>query len=93
MITKETVQHIAGLAKLDLSTDEIDVFAAQMASVVEYFDALKKVDVKNVKPLVTPTQIAQHLREDKMLHGMSAEELMANAPETSGHLFKVPPVV
>jgi aspartyl-tRNA(Asn)/glutamyl-tRNA(Gln) amidotransferase subunit C len=93
MISKENVQQVSHLARLRLTEDELQLLAEQLSSVLDHFQEIVKVDTKGVVPLVTASDIAMYLREDKVERVSDTEKLMQNAPEKSGHLFKVPPVV
>ncbi len=87
------VQSVAHLARLALTADEESAFAAQLNSVVQRFSEVEAVDTHGVVPLITPTDMTLVFREDKKQAFQSAEEAMKNAPERSGNLFRVPPVV
>lgn len=87
------VQSVAHLARLTLSLDEEKAFEAQLSSIVQHFSEVEAVNTSNVEPLITPTDMALVFREDQTGAVQSAEEAMKNAPERSGNLFKVPPVV
>lgn len=93
MLTKEAVEHIAKLARLNLEESEKSAFATQLSAILDSFNEISKVDTNNVEPLITPTDIELHLRADNAEKHGSTEELMQNAPARSGNLFKVPPVV
>ena len=93
MITKETVIKIATLARLQLSDSEVVAYAEQLSATLENFNQIASLDTKNIEPLLTPTEITPHLRIDNAAPGPGAEKILANAPEKSGNLFKVPPVV
>ena len=93
MIKEADLKKVAQLARLKLSDEELSVYPQQFAAILEYFETISKVDTKDVEPLVTPTDMAQFLREDEIKAWPDADKAMANAPEVSGNLFKVPPVV
>ncbi|MFN7905148.1 MAG: Asp-tRNA(Asn)/Glu-tRNA(Gln) amidotransferase subunit GatC [Pseudobdellovibrionaceae bacterium] len=93
MIDQKNIEHIAKLAKLRISEDEAKQYAAQLSKSLEYFDQISQVDVTGVEPMVTPSDIEVFLRDDQVVKTVSSEDLVANAPERLGHLFKVPPVV
>lgn len=93
MIDKATIERIAKLAKLHISDQEAQEFSEQLSKALGYFDQISKVDTKGVEPLISPTQIEGFWREDAAVKELSTEEMMANAPEKVGSLFKVPPVV
>lgn len=93
MIDKATIERIAKLAKLHVSDQEAQEFSEQLSKALGYFDQISKVDTKGVEPLISPTQIEGFWREDVAAKEFSTEEMIANAPEKVGSLFKVPPVV
>lgn len=87
------VKKIANLARLYITPEEEKEYQGQLESIFGYFEQIAKVETTGIEPLVTPSDIEQHLRKDEVLSHDGAEEALANAPEKSGHLFKVPPVV
>ncbi|RME15817.1 MAG: Asp-tRNA(Asn)/Glu-tRNA(Gln) amidotransferase subunit GatC [Bdellovibrio sp.] len=87
------LKKVAQLARLYLSEQEMEEFQKQMKSIFQYFEEIKDIDTKGIKPLVTPTPMEAFFREDEVIQTLSVEEVLQNAPEKSGHLFKVPPVV
>lgn len=87
------VRSVARLARLSLTTEEEKSFETQLNSIVRHFSEVEAVSTKGVEPLVTPTDMSIVFREDKMEVSQTVEEAMKNAPERSGNLFKVPPVV
>ena len=93
MITKETVLKISNLARLELSESEVEAYAQQLTATLENFNQIANLDTKDVEPLLTPSEITPHLRTDTAVAGPGAEKVLANAPDKSGNLFKVPPVV
>lgn len=93
MIDQKSIEHIAQLAKLKMTEEEAKQYATQLSKSLEYFDQISQVDVTGVEPLVTPSEIEVYLRDDVVEKSVDSEELVANAPERMGHLFKVPPVV
>lgn len=93
MISNEIVKKSARLARLNLTLDEVDRFTEQLSLVVEAFAKLQEVDTTGVEPMVTPIEIVQRLRPDEVHPWGGEDEVLANAPERRGNLFKVPPVV
>jgi aspartyl-tRNA(Asn)/glutamyl-tRNA(Gln) amidotransferase subunit C len=99
-LSKETVEQVATLARLKLGENEIADLTDTLSAVLTHFEQIVNVDTKDVKPLITPTDMTLNLREDVVALNESSEEaqalnekLLENAPEKSGRLFKVPPVV
>lgn len=90
---KSDIEHIARLAKLELTEQEMEKFAIDLAPVLKYVDQLKGLATDNLDPLITASDIEYWMREDKVERVTSAEDAVANAPDKAGNLYKVPPVV
>jgi len=94
MISEAEVSRVALLARLSLSADETKKLAEQLSQVLKHFEHVSKIKTDGIEPLVTPTDIEEFWREDKVVPVAHASEAaMQNAPEAVGNLFKVPPVV
>ena len=93
MIDQKTIQHIAKLARLYVTAEEAEVYGDQLTKVLSHFQNISSIDTSGIEPLVTPCEIEIHLRQDVVKKENTAEEMVANAPEKAGNLFKVPPVV
>ena len=93
MVDKETVQKVAKLARLYVKDDEAELYQKQFSKILEYFAALSTIDTSGVEPLRSPIQACSPLRPDIIQKEVSVEEIMKNAPDKKGALFKVPPVV
>lgn len=92
-LDEDTIEKIAKLARLSLTSEEQRFFAEQLTAMLSHFRKIAEVNTVNVDPLVTPSDIQLYLREDRVEEGQGAAAAMVNAPEKSGNLFKVPPVV
>lgn len=90
---KDVIQKIANLARLQLSAEEANAFSEQLSKIIDHFDEISAIDTKGIEPLITPSEIEYTLREDAVKQNFHAEEMVANAPDKQGNLFKVPPVV
>lgn len=93
MIDQKTIENIAKLARLKVNAEEAAEYGDQLSKVLTHFQQISKIDTSNVEPLVTPTEIEFFLREDESFQEISTEEMLKNAPDKAGNLFKVPPVV
>ena len=87
------VKKIAHLARLSITAEEEKLYQEQMSSIFKHFEEIASIDTTGVEPLVTPTDMKLVFRVDKKEILQTVEEAMRNAPEKSGNLFKVPPVV
>lgn len=92
-IDMTTVSHIAKLARLSISEQEAQDYAAQLANVLNHFEQISKIDTKGVEPLITPTEIDQFWRKDEVKQDFKVDAILENAPQKTGNLFTVPPVV
>ena len=93
MITKKDVEHVALLARLELSEVEKENFTEQLNAILEYADALKQLDTTNVQPTAHPLPINNVFREDVARPSIHNGEALANAPEQEDGFFKVPKIV
>ncbi len=93
MIDPKTIQHIAKLARLQITDAEAAEFSVQMEKILLNFQKIENIDTKGIEPMVTPTEIEIFWREDQVVQNFKPEDMVANAPDRAGNLFKVPPVV
>lgn len=93
MISKEQILKIAKLSRLSLNPAEEEGFADQFTAILDYFEQMSKVDTEGVEPLITPTEMEFHWREDSEVKWDVGAQVIESAPDKQGHLFKVPPVV
>lgn len=92
-LTKDEVEHVAKLARIMLTSVEIAEMSHALSVVLDNFAQISNINTDNVIPLVTPVDSGASLREDLVRCEVESEKLLSNAPEKTGRLFKVPPVV
>lgn len=92
MITIQDVEHVAKLARLDLTEEEKVKFSKQLGDVLKYVEQMNEVDTSNVEPLSLVVDFNNVMREDEIHYDCSKEELMMNAPEEENGFFKVPKI-
>ena len=92
MITIKDVEHVAKLARLELTEEEKELYTKQLGDVLKYVDQMNEVDTSNVKPMCQVIDFVNVMREDKVVQEISKEALMSNAPEVEGDFFKVPKI-
>lgn len=92
MITIQDVEHVAKLARLDLTEEEKVKFSKQLGDVLKYVEQMNEVDTTNVEPLSHVVDFNNVMREDEIHYDCSKEELMMNAPEEENGFFKVPKI-
>lgn len=94
-LSKQEIQHIAELARLDLTDEELKKYGSQLSDVLNYIDQLKEVDVNGVEPTAQITGLENVLREDiiKDWNEKEVEEALADAPEKEGRFIKVKRII
>ncbi|NIM97624.1 MAG: Asp-tRNA(Asn)/Glu-tRNA(Gln) amidotransferase subunit GatC [candidate division Zixibacteria bacterium] len=92
-ISLEDVEHVANLAKLELSPEKKIKFQKDLDKVIKYIDQLNKLDTKNVPVTSHVIPIQNVLREDKVLPSLLRGKALANAPKRKDGFFKVPKVI
>jgi aspartyl-tRNA(Asn)/glutamyl-tRNA(Gln) amidotransferase subunit C len=95
VLTREEVGRIAQLARLSLSSDEIDLFSRQLTSILEYAEQLRAVDTQDVPATSHPLALAAPLREDAVRPSLVPTDAIREAPDAdpAAGLFKVPRVL
>ncbi|MBA2286493.1 MAG: Asp-tRNA(Asn)/Glu-tRNA(Gln) amidotransferase subunit GatC [Ktedonobacteraceae bacterium] len=89
MIDRETVQHVARLARLGLSEEDIETFSGQLSVILENIAILREVDVSGVSPLAHASRLSDVMRADQSRPSYAPEALLANAPEQEENCLKV----
>jgi aspartyl-tRNA(Asn)/glutamyl-tRNA(Gln) amidotransferase subunit C len=92
-ISPEQVRDVAKLARLALDQPQLDRFAGQLESILEYVAHIGEVDVSNVEPMAHAVPVANVLREDVVGSSLPLDKVLQNAPDTDGPFFKVPKVI
>jgi aspartyl-tRNA(Asn)/glutamyl-tRNA(Gln) amidotransferase subunit C len=90
-ITREEVLHVARLARLSLSDDEVERFAEQLSAILEAVSKISELDLSDVPPTSHPLDVVNVWAEDEPRPCLSVDEALAHAPEREGNYFKVPP--
>ena len=99
-LSLEEVEHIAKLARLELTEEEKSRYREQLSAILEHVAQLQKLDTASVAPMtsVFPAPAtgqpgdASHLRPDQSRPSLSTDELLKNAPAHEQEQFKIPPV-
>lgn len=92
MITVKDVEHVAKLARLELTEEEKQKFTHQLSNIIDYFNQLNEVDTKDIEPMAHPVPFYNVMREDKVSLTYNRAELLANAPDEEDGYFKVPKI-
>lgn len=92
-ISLAEVEQVARLARLDLSSGEKERMRGELDGILSYIDKLRAVDVEGVEPTSHAVPLANVMREDESRPSFLREDMLANAPERSGDLFRVPRII
>ena len=90
-ITREEVLHVARLARLELSDDEVERFQGQLSAILDAVSKVSELDLADVPPTAHPLEIQNAWAEDEPAPCLPVEAALANAPDRQGDLFRVPP--
>ncbi|MGE5497557.1 MAG: Asp-tRNA(Asn)/Glu-tRNA(Gln) amidotransferase subunit GatC [Syntrophothermus sp.] len=92
-VTRKDVEHIASLAKLNFSNEELDGFTGELNQILGYMEKLNELDTENVEPLSYPVELQNVFRQDVLHKSTATEEGLKNAPDKDEAFFKVPKVI
>lgn len=93
MITRDTVRHVAKLARLELSEQEEAQLTEQLGAILGYVEQLNAVDTEGVEPTAHALPIANVLRSDEPHASLSRDEVLQNAPASEAGMFRVPRIL
>jgi aspartyl-tRNA(Asn)/glutamyl-tRNA(Gln) amidotransferase subunit C len=93
LISREDVAHVARLARLDVTEDELDRFAEQLGAVLEHAADLAALDTAGVPPTAHPYPLANVLRDDVVAPSLDRDEVLAMAPAAEDGRFRVPRIL
>jgi aspartyl-tRNA(Asn)/glutamyl-tRNA(Gln) amidotransferase subunit C len=92
-LTIEEVEHIAELARLELSEEEKSRYREQLSAILDYAARLQTVDTGQIPPTSTVLAERSLLRPDEPVQSLTTEEALRNAPRAEQDQFRVPPVM
>lgn len=93
-VTKDDVQYVANLARLQLTDEEAENFKEDMNDILGYIDQLNELDTEDIEPLEHVTEItASKFRNDEAKEPLSHEDALKNAPDADSDYFRVPRVI
>jgi aspartyl-tRNA(Asn)/glutamyl-tRNA(Gln) amidotransferase subunit C len=89
MIDREMVQHVAKLARLGLSEEDVETFGSQLSVILENIRILQEADVSGVSPTAHASRLTNIMRQDVPRPSYPPEVLLANAPDQEDNCLKV----
>ncbi|MNP27173.1 Aspartyl/glutamyl-tRNA(Asn/Gln) amidotransferase subunit C [compost metagenome] len=92
-ISNNDVQHVAKLARLNLTSEEEQILTGQLNAILKYAEKLNELDTEDIEPTTHVLHVSNVMREDETKESLSIEQVMRNAPEEEDGQFKVPAVM
>ena len=92
-VTPDQVRHIANLARIAMSDEELERLVPELNNILGWVEQLGEVDTEGVEPLATVIEQKLRLRDDKVTDGDRRDEILANAPDAEHGFFAVPKVI
>jgi aspartyl-tRNA(Asn)/glutamyl-tRNA(Gln) amidotransferase subunit C len=93
MITPEDVEHVAELARLELTAGEKEQFITQLNHILTYVEKLNELDTTSVEPTSHVLPMSNVLRDDEVQSSLERDLALQNAPQESHFFFKVPRII
>jgi aspartyl-tRNA(Asn)/glutamyl-tRNA(Gln) amidotransferase subunit C len=90
-ISRDQVLHVARLARLDLSEDEIERLTGELGAILDAVSKVAELDLADVPPTSHPLDLVNAWAEDEPHASLPLEDVLRNAPAAEGSLFRVPP--
>lgn len=92
-LTKEDVEHIAHLARLEVSDDEIAEYVAKLSGIIDFVAQLGELETSAVEPMAHPLEMSQRLRDDTVTEQDQRDDLQRNAADVNDGYYIVPRVI
>lgn len=93
MLSSDDVQKVATLARLKLTSDELEQIGQQLDGILGYVAVLDEVDVSEIEPMAHVADVANAFRDDEIRPSLPREESLSNAPKSDGRYFLVPQIL
>ena len=93
MITTKEVEHISWLARLKVNEEQLEGYAQQLNSILDYFAQLDEVETKDVEPTYHVIDVNNVFRDDVITPSLSQDEAISNAPKKQDGYFKAPRII
>lgn len=92
-LSREDAAYVARLARIDLTDEELDLYAVQLAAVLDHAAQVEALPTADVAPSSHPLPLRNVLRDDEVLPSVSREEVLGQAPSVESGRFRVPPIL
>jgi aspartyl-tRNA(Asn)/glutamyl-tRNA(Gln) amidotransferase subunit C len=91
-LSMEEVQHIAMLARLELTGEELEHYREQLSAILDHVASLQQLDTENIPPMSAVFSGDSHLRADESRPSLPPGQILGNTPHKADGQFKIPPV-
>jgi len=88
-LSRDDVLHIAKLARLGLSDEDVPRFQEQLSEILDHFESLRALDTEGVPPTAYPLPLESVMRDDVVGPSLPVADVLANAPRAEGDAFRV----
>lgn len=92
-IKSDTVKHVANLARLNISDDEVETYASQLSEILGLMDQLNTLPTDDVVAMTHAVEMTMPAREDVVLNSNNRDLLLAGAPDSEQGHFRVPKII
>ena len=92
-LTRSDVEHVAYLARLRLTADELDRLEGQLNHILDQYAKLSELDTSSIPPTAQTIELENILRDDVAIPSLAVEEVLRNASKTQGDFIVVPPIL
>lgn len=92
-LSRKEIEYVANLSRIELSSEEMEKFASQLSSILDYINKLKELDVQNQAPMTHVFDIKNVMRKDSVKNSISSEQALQSAPAKDKKYFKAPKIV
>jgi aspartyl-tRNA(Asn)/glutamyl-tRNA(Gln) amidotransferase subunit C len=92
-LSRSDVEHVAHLARLGLTADELSLLEGQLNHILDQYTKLAELDTESIPPTAQTIELENILRDDVTIPSLPVDEVLRNAPESSGGFIVVPPIL
>jgi aspartyl-tRNA(Asn)/glutamyl-tRNA(Gln) amidotransferase subunit C len=92
-LTREEVEHVALLARLGLTDQELETLAEQLSAILDHMRAINELDTSEIPPTAQVIPLRNVMRPDEPSGSLPVNAVLNNAPQADGSYFRVPPVL
>ena len=92
-ISRQEVEHVAHLARLHLSEDELDTMTSQLDTILEYVQKLEELDTRDVPPTTHAFSVSNAFRDDEVLPSLPQHEALSGSARHNDTMFQVPRII